>query len=94
MKNVQIRIKYTKANGVEVNTTATVKDNLLNLYSNAFFGFRYNAVKKEVMKKIRETVLEDLKDKPIDKNLSQIISSRMMRQIGELIKDLKEARNH
>ncbi len=78
MKNIQIRFKKDT-----VNTTVTVKECILNLYSNTFFNCNYSEKKKFINAQIKNLI------NPNTKNLSQEITKFLLKTIQEEINILK-----
>lgn len=78
MKNIQIRFKKDN-----YNTTVTVKQSVLDLYSNTFFDSDYSENKKIINAMIKNLV------QPKSKNLSQLVTKFLLDLINERIKELK-----
>ncbi len=78
MKNIQIRIRKGEAN-----TTITIKENILNLYSKTFFDIPYKENKKYINKQIRQWVT------PGKKDLSQEVTKFILSMIDKRIEELK-----
>ena len=79
MKNIQIRIK--KEN---MNTTITIKENILDLYSNTFFDCDYKDNKKYINKMIKNLV------NVRSKNLSQLTTDFLLKHIQIEIEAMKK----
>ena len=78
MKNVQIRFKKG-----DINTTITVKESVLNLYSNTFFDKPYNEKKRFINAQIKNLV------NPQTKNLSQLVTKFLLDLVQKKIDELK-----
>jgi len=82
MKNIQIRFKKDN-----YNTTVTVKESVLNLYSNAYFDKDYAENKKFINSQIKNLV------NPSGTNLSQKVSNFLLKLVQKKIDDLKTLKN-
>jgi len=78
MKNIQIRFKKGTAN-----TTITVKESVLNLYSNTFFDCNYAEKKKFINSQIKNLI------DPEADNLSQRVTKFLLETVQEEVKLLK-----
>lgn len=79
MKNIQIRFKKDS-----INTTITVKECVLNLYSNTFFDEDYIHNKKSINANIKNLV------DPQSKNLSQQVTKFLLEMVQLKIDELKK----
>jgi len=79
MKTIRIRVKEGKAD-----TTISIKEGILNLYSKTFWDKEYKDNKKVVNKNIRLWV------KPGKKDLSQEVVKLLLCMIDKRIEELKE----
>jgi len=81
MKNVTLRISDKKLN---VNTTISIKLNLLDTYTMAMYGTNYEDNKKLVNKMIRTVI------NPTSKELSQLASEFLLSMIKEKIEECRK----
>ena len=79
MKNIQIRFKKDN-----FNTTVTVKECVLNLYSNVFFDSNYSENQKFINSQIKNLV------QPQSKNLSQLVTKFLLEMVQEKVQELKK----
>jgi len=79
MKTIQIRIKKGNAD-----TTISIKESILNLYSKTFYDKEYKDNKRVINKSIRTWI------KPRKKDLSQAVTKLIISMIDKRIEELKE----
>jgi len=81
MKNITLRISDKKLN---INTTISIKLNILDTYTMAMYGTNYADNKKLVNKMIRTVI------NPTSKDLSQLASEFLLSMIKEKIEECRK----
>lgn len=79
MKNIQIRFKKDR-----FNTTITVKQCVLDLYSNTFFNSDYSENKKFINSQIKNLV------NPESTNFSQLVTKFLLELVQKKVDELKK----
>ena len=77
-KTIQIRAKKE-----DINTTITIKESVLDLYTNTFFDCDYSEKKTYVNKQIKDWI------NPNSKNLSQMVTKFLLELVQKEVERLK-----